>query len=208
MDLQCLGMGFHLRAPTNLVPRWRWRQLGPNVFKMRYSAAFLPSNLLTRLFPKTQITNNFHVICFSNCCLTLTVINLDSDILVLSNLTEMWVTFTKKMGDQKLAPIALNNEPTAVGFYSKGEGGAKIPYYGDSSHKNWYAATVKQLRLLIFFVGLNAGVLLMNLTQMRAFKFTERSIAAHTLYNGKIKLADQDLIKIIFHGFPGKFITV
>ena len=61
---------------------------------------------------------------------------------------------------------------------------------------------------VIHFAGLNAGVMLMNLTQMRAFKFTERALAAHTLYDSKIRLADQDLINIIFHGFPGELLTI
>ena len=92
------------------------------------------------------------------------------------------------MGDQKMAASALNNEPMTVGFYSKSEGGAKIPYYGNSGKATrifMRQLSIKQLRLIVFLVGLNAGVLLMNLTQMRAFKFTERSIAAHSLYKGK-----------------------
>ena len=43
----------------------------------------------------------------------------------------------------------------------------------------------------------------MNLTQMREFNFEKRAMAAQVLYNGKLDLADQDIINIIFHGFPG-----
>ena len=62
------------------------------------------------------------------------VIYFDSDILVLSNLTEMWLTFSREMGKMKMAAVALNNEPRAMGFYSS-KGDARIPYYGVSGRK-------------------------------------------------------------------------
>ena len=57
--------------------------------------------------------------------------------------------------------------------------------------------------LSLLNTGLNAGVILMNLTRMRHFNFQQRAMAAQTLYDGKIELADQDILNIIFHGFPG-----
>ena len=53
--------------------------------------------------------------------------------------------------------------------------------------------------------GVNAGVMLMNLTRMRQFRFQKRAMAAQVLYDEKISLADQDIVNIIFHTFPGKF---
>ena len=55
----------------------------------------------------------------------------------------------------------------------------------------------------INILGLNAGIMMMNLTQMREFNFQNRAMAAQVLYDGKIALADQDIVNIIFHGFPG-----
>ena len=57
----------------------------------------------------------------------------------------------------------------------------------------------------MWFSGVNAGVMVMNLKGMREFGIETRSIAAQVLYNERIVLADQDIYNIIFHSFPGKF---
>lgn len=51
--------------------------------------------------------------------------------------------------------------------------------------------------------GINAGIMLMNLTRMRDFKMEERAIAVEMLYGKRLLLADQDIYNIIFHFSPG-----
>ena len=68
------------------------------------------------------------------------LIYLDTDVLVLSNLTELWLEFQEEMKDTKMAAIAANNEPTSVGWYID----SKIPHYGPKGNNTiimgciWY----------------------------------------------------------------------
>lgn len=52
-------------------------------------------------------------------------------------------------------------------------------------------------------LGINAGIMLMNLTRMRYFGFGQTSIAVQDLYKSRILLADQDIANIIFATYPG-----
>ena len=46
--------------------------------------------------------------------------------------------------------------------------------------------------------------MLMNLTRLRQFNFEERALATNKLFKERIKLADQDIVNIMFSAFPGK----
>lgn len=53
--------------------------------------------------------------------------------------------------------------------------------------------------------GVNSGVMLMNLTRMRAFSWTDYVVPIYKEYKLKITWGDQDIINIIFHFHPGNF---
>ena len=61
------------------------------------------------------------------------LIYLDTDSIVVSNLTEFWQHFRNEMKDKKLAALAPNNVITAPGWYNTK---SKIPYYGDTGQSN------------------------------------------------------------------------
>ncbi|CAG7833217.1 unnamed protein product [Allacma fusca] len=111
------------------------------------------------------------------------LIYLDIDVIVLANLTEMWQLFKTKMIDQQILAVTPNSE--APGYYNLL---SQIPYYGTR--------------------GINAGVMLMNLTRMRAFNFESRAKAIYTAYDQKIVLADQDIINGIFHPFQDLLVDI
>lgn len=52
--------------------------------------------------------------------------------------------------------------------------------------------------------GVNSGVMLMNLTRMRKFKWVDYVVPIYKEYKLKITWGDQDIINIIFHYHPGK----
>jgi len=61
--------------------------------------------------------------------------------------------------------------------------------------------------MLLFVSGVNSGVMLMNLTRMRAFSWTNYVVPIYKEYKLKITWGDQDIINIIFHFHPGYYIN-
>ena len=53
-------------------------------------------------------------------------------------------------------------------------------------------------------IGLNSGVLLMNLTKMREFHFEERVFEYYEEFKTRIEIGDQDILNILFHFYPEK----
>lgn len=58
----------------------------------------------------------------------------------------------------------------------------------------------------VIFSGVNSGVMLMNLTRMRAFSWTSYVVPIYKEYKLKITWGDQDIINIIFHFHPGNYV--
>lgn len=58
--------------------------------------------------------------------------------------------------------------------------------------------------LFKLFIGVNSGVMLMNLTRMRAFQWKAYVVPIYKKYKLKITWGDQDIINIIFHYHPGE----
>ena len=56
---------------------------------------------------------------------------------------------------------------------------------------------------MFVFVGLNSGVILLNLPMMRTANWTRHMIQYYEKYRRRIKLGDQDLINIFFYYYPG-----
>lgn len=50
--------------------------------------------------------------------------------------------------------------------------------------------------------GINSGVMLMNLTQMRAIKWEQQLLPIYEKYNLNLVFGDQDIINIYFHFHP------
>ncbi|XP_008216745.1 glucoside xylosyltransferase 1 [Nasonia vitripennis] len=108
------------------------------------------------------------------------ILYVDTDTLFLAPPEVIWDEF-KKMNNVQLAALSPEHEDPNTGWYNRF---AKHPYYGK--------------------LGVNSGVMLMNLTRMREFKWTQYVIPIHKEYRLKITWGDQDIINIIFHYHPEK----
>ncbi|XP_071442741.1 glucoside xylosyltransferase 1-like [Hetaerina americana] len=104
----------------------------------------------------------------------------DTDTLFLAPLEEIWEHFSK-MNSSQMAALTPEHEDHATGWYNRF---ARHPYYGP--------------------LGVNSGVMLMNLTRMRHFSWNEYVVPIYKEYKLKITWGDQDIINIIFHFHPDK----
>ncbi|KAL1494917.1 hypothetical protein ABEB36_010428 [Hypothenemus hampei] len=108
---------------------------------------------------------------------------MDTDTLFLTPVESVWAYFNK-FNKSQMAALAPEHEDPNVGWYNRF---AKHPYYGK--------------------LGVNSGVMLMNLTRMRTFKWTEYVVPIYKKFKLHITWGDQDIINIIFHYHPGKLFT-
>lgn len=106
------------------------------------------------------------------------VLYMDTDTLFLSPPELIWDEF-RNMNSSQLAALSPEHEDPNVGWYNRF---AKHPFYGK--------------------LGVNSGVMLMNLTRMRNFRWTEYVVPIFKEYQLKITWGDQDIINIIFHYHP------
>ncbi|CAG9759993.1 unnamed protein product [Ceutorhynchus assimilis] len=105
---------------------------------------------------------------------------MDTDTLFLTPVESIWEYFNK-FNRSQMAALAPEHEDSNIGWYNRF---AKHPYYGK--------------------LGVNSGVMLMNLTRMRAFKWTEYVVPIYRKFKLHITWGDQDIINIIFHYHPGR----
>ncbi|KAL3195622.1 hypothetical protein MRX96_001758 [Rhipicephalus microplus] len=70
---------------------------------------------------------------------------------------------------------------------------------------NYY--TTKALHPFVQPFALNAGLLMMNLTRMRAFDLENRVMRLNREFHGRIPFADQDLLNIVFTRYPQGIFT-
>jgi len=105
---------------------------------------------------------------------------MDTDTLFLTSPNKVWEHFSL-MNDSQMAAVAPEHEDHATGWYNRF---ARHPYYGD--------------------LGVNSGVMLMNLTRMRHFQWEKYVIPVYQEYKTKITWGDQDIINIVFHFHPEK----
>lgn len=108
------------------------------------------------------------------------VLYVDTDTLFLTGLEVIWDHFYK-MNSTQMAALAPEHEDPNIGWYNRF---ARHPYYGP--------------------LGVNSGVMLMNLTKMRDFKWTDYVVPIYKKYKLNITWGDQDIINIIFHYHSGK----
>uniref|UniRef100_T1JBB4 Uncharacterized protein n=1 Tax=Strigamia maritima TaxID=126957 RepID=T1JBB4_STRMM len=104
----------------------------------------------------------------------------DTDILFLRPLDELW-NFFSLMNSSQMAAMTPEHEDYATGWYNRF---ARHPYYQP--------------------LGVNSGVMLMNLTRMRLFEWQKKIIPIYTEYKYKLTWGDQDIINILFFFYPDK----
>ncbi|XP_073974185.1 glucoside xylosyltransferase 1 shams isoform X1 [Rhodnius prolixus] len=106
------------------------------------------------------------------------VLYVDTDVLFLSPPENVWRHFDL-MNSTQLAALAPEHEDPNIGWYNRF---ARHPYYGK--------------------LGVNSGVMLMNLTRMRDFGWEKYLVPILKEYKLKMTWGDQDIINIIFHYHP------
>lgn len=102
----------------------------------------------------------------------------DTDVLFLTDLEQVWSHF-KNFNQTHLAALAPEHEDPNMGWYNRF---ARHPYYGR--------------------LGLNSGVMLMNLTRMREFDFVNKILPLYQTYKYNITWGDQCLLNILFKFYP------
>lgn len=106
------------------------------------------------------------------------VLYMDTDTLFLAPLSDVWQHFGK-MNYSQMAALAPEHEDPNTGWYNRF---ARHPFYGK--------------------LGVNSGVMLMNLTRMRQFGWEQYLLPIYKEFKLKITWGDQDIINIIFHYHP------
>ncbi|CAF0933505.1 unnamed protein product [Adineta steineri] len=106
------------------------------------------------------------------------VIYVDTDTLFLSNVRSLWRLF-RKFNSTQLAALTAEHEDPSMGWYNRF---ARHPYYGA--------------------MGLNSGVMLMNLTRMRQVDMISKIMDIFDEYHMNITWGDQCLLNIYFNYYP------
>ncbi|OQV14872.1 putative Glucoside xylosyltransferase 1 [Hypsibius exemplaris] len=111
------------------------------------------------------------------------VIYVDSDTIFLAPVEDLWEQF------------ALMNDSQAIGMASEHEIGMEWDaHYGRLSHVPFVPP-----------LGVNSGVLLMNLTKLRAVNFVGELVRDYRTYKENLNYHDQDLLNIYLHRHPDRF---
>ncbi|XP_023241805.1 glucoside xylosyltransferase 1-like [Centruroides sculpturatus] len=107
---------------------------------------------------------------------------IDTDVIFLRPVEDIWAYFSK-MNSSQIAGLSPEHEDFATGWYNRF---ARHPYYEP--------------------LGVNSGVMLMNLTRMRKFHWQDYLQPIYQEYKLKIAWGDQDIINIIFHYHSDKLL--
>ncbi|XP_031574300.1 glucoside xylosyltransferase 1-like [Actinia tenebrosa] len=106
------------------------------------------------------------------------LIYMDTDCLVLRPIEDVWQHFSD-FNSTQLAAVSPEGEVPGLNWYKRF---ARHPYYGQ--------------------LGINSGVMLMNLTRMRSHDWVENMLAIYKKYKLDITWGDQDILNIFFHFHP------
>ncbi|CAF1506304.1 unnamed protein product [Adineta ricciae] len=106
------------------------------------------------------------------------VVYTDTDTLFLTNVRNLWRHF-RKFNTTQLAALTPEHEDLSKGWYNQY---ASHPYYGS--------------------MGLNSGVMLMNLTRMREVDMISKLMNIFDEFHLYIRYGDQCLLNIYFHSYP------
>lgn len=112
------------------------------------------------------------------------VLYVDADVIFVHPPEDLWSLFGA-MNDSQLAALVPESEDYATNWYRRF---ARHPFFEP--------------------LGVNSGVMLMNLTRMRAFGWESLMGPLLTKYERNISWGDQDLINIVFHDHPGKLLVL
>lgn len=112
------------------------------------------------------------------------VLYVDTDILFISPITDIWNKF-KLFNATQIAALVPEHEDKNVGWYNRF---ARHPFYGP--------------------LGINSGVMMMNLTRLREFEWEEKIMPLYKEYKMKLTWGDQDLINILFYFHPDKLFVL
>ncbi|ODN03601.1 Glucoside xylosyltransferase 1 [Orchesella cincta] len=114
-------------------------------------------------------------------------IYVDTDVIFFQSVQALWAQFGRFNNSHDHDNTAFENKTKKIAamapcLFHYGSSANSVPYFGSS--------------------GLNAGIMLMNLTGMRMTQWTNKIRMVTTMFQDKIKLADQDILNIYFHFFP------
>ncbi|XP_012286010.1 glucoside xylosyltransferase 1 [Orussus abietinus] len=177
---------FIIIADDNLIPVFvkqlsEWKQVTNKTFSFTVKPVMFPDRnnaaMWRKLFKPCAAQRLFLPTVLND---TDSVLYMDTDTLFLAPPEIIWDEF-KKMNSSQLAALSPEHEDPHTGWYNRF---ARHPYYGK--------------------LGVNSGVMLMNLTRMREFRWTDYVVPIHKEYRLKITWGDQDIINIIFHYHPEK----
>lgn len=119
----------------------------------------------------------------------------------MSPVDRIWALFGQ-FNESQIAGLSPEHEDKNVGWYNRF---ARHPFYGPMG-KTILIIEQNILNLTQLLIkGVNSGVMLMNLTRMREFKWVEYILPLYKEYKLKITWGDQDLINILFFYHPGKY---
>ncbi|XP_017845714.1 glucoside xylosyltransferase 2 isoform X2 [Drosophila busckii] len=93
----------------------------------------------------------------------------------------LFLPFLNKFNESQIAALAPEHESENIGWYNRF---ARHPFYGP--------------------LGVNSGVMLMNLTRMRQFNWEQHILPIYKEYKLRITWGDQDIINILFYYHPDK----
>ncbi|XP_059608164.1 glucoside xylosyltransferase 2-like [Phlebotomus argentipes] len=108
------------------------------------------------------------------------VLYIDSDTISMAPVADAWKMF-RQFNDSQIVGVTPEHDDSSVGWYNRF---AKHPFYEP--------------------LGVNCGIMLMNLTRMRAFEWEKKIQPIYKEYRTKIMWKDQDLMNILFHFHPEK----
>ncbi|EDV29488.1 uncharacterized protein TRIADDRAFT_18350, partial [Trichoplax adhaerens] len=111
------------------------------------------------------------------------LIYLDTDILFMRPPEDLW-QFFDKLNSTQLAAVSPEGEDAPTGWYNKY---ARHPYYGE--------------------LGINSGIMLMNLTRMRKANWNDIVLKLYQEYKSGIVFGDQDILNVVFHFHPEMLYT-
>ncbi|KAH8294778.1 hypothetical protein KR018_002836, partial [Drosophila ironensis] len=169
-DFEILPLNF----PSNNAVEWK------NLFKpCAAQRLFLPVGL-ERLSPPRYPLTNPSPLLQSLLTKVDSLLYVDTDILFLSPISDIW-QFFKKFNESQISALTPEHENENIGWYNRF---ARHPFYGR--------------------LGVNSGVMLMNLTRMREMKWEQHILSIHKEYKLRIIWGDQDIINILFYYHPDK----
>ncbi|XP_053963599.1 glucoside xylosyltransferase 1 isoform X1 [Anastrepha ludens] len=106
------------------------------------------------------------------------VLYVDTDVIFLSPISDIWKHF-QRFNASQFAALTPEHEDENIGWYNRF---ARHPYYGR--------------------MGVNSGVMLMNLTRMRVHKWVSHIVPIYNEYKLRITWGDQDIINVFFYYNP------